>query len=490
MTNLGHCHPHWTEQVAKQAEKIVHCSNLFSIPEQVRLAKRLVSEIGPGKMLFCNSGAEANEGLIKFARLASELPEFEGKHKILVAENAFHGRTMGALSATHSPKYRKGFEPLLGGFEFAPLNDLDAFERKLDDETIAVFIEPIQGEGGIHEAKDDFLQGLERLCRERKALFMLDEVQSGIGRTGNFLAYGQSGITPDAVALAKGLGGGFPIGAFWISEQYSEVFKPGSHGTTFGGSPLAPRGRSRSPRRHREGGSRKGCEGKRIGLARRIEPVGRAFPKHPCGSERTRTDVGSGLERRPGRFDRFLAGAGITGRWSGGKLNSFPSSLERKRRRNTKSLERNGGGFDCLPNQEKRMKHFLTESDFDRNEIIEVFEHASLFKQNRTQRPSADLSGQNWGMLFYKNSTRTRVSFEVGIRELGGNPLILDQSSTQIGRGESIEDTVRVLSRYLDGLIIRTHGHDIIEEFAQHSSIPVVNAPRTFFIPVKSMPTA
>ena len=239
VTNLGHCHPHWTEQVAKQAEKIVHCSNLFSIPEQVRLAKRLVSEIGPGKMLFCNSGAEANEGLIKFARLASELPEFEGKHKILVAENAFHGRTMGALSATHSPKYRKGFEPLLGGFEFAPLNDLDAFERKLDDETIAVFIEPIQGEGGIHEAKDDFLQGLERLCRERKALFMLDEVQSGIGRTGNFLAYGQSGITPDAVALAKGLGGGFPIGAFWISEQYSEVFKPGSHGTTFGGSPLA-----------------------------------------------------------------------------------------------------------------------------------------------------------------------------------------------------------------------------------------------------------
>ena len=122
------------------------------------------------------------------------------------------------------------------------------------------------------------------------------------------------------------------------------------------------------------------------------------------------------------------------------------------------------------------MKHFLTESDFDRNEIIEVFEHASLFKQNRTQRPSADLSGQNWGMLFYKNSTRTRVSFEVGIRELGGNPLILDQSSTQIGRGESIEDTVRVLSRYLDGLIIRTHGHDIIEEFAQHSSIPVVNS--------------
>ena len=280
MTNLGHCHPHWTDQVFKQAEKIVHCSNLFSIPEQVSLAKRLVSEIGPGKILFCNSGAEANEGLIKFARLASRLPEFEGKHKILVAENAFHGRTMGALSATASPKYRKGFEPLLDGFEFAPLNDLDAFERKLDDETIAVFIEPIQGEGGIHEAEDDFLQGLERLCRERKVLLMLDEVQAGIGRTGDFLAYGQSGISPDAVAMAKGLGGGFPIGAFWISEQYSEVFKPGSHGTTFGGSPLACAAAHGVLGVIEKEGLVKESEGKRTGLARGIKPIGRAFPRN------------------------------------------------------------------------------------------------------------------------------------------------------------------------------------------------------------------
>ena len=239
VTNIGHSHPQWIEQVSRQAQSLVHCSNLFSISEQVRLAKRLTSAIGSGKMLFCNSGAEANEGLIKFARLASESAEFKGKHKILVAENAFHGRTMGALSATASPKYRKGFEPLLDGFEFAPLNDLDSFQRKLDDQTVAVLIESIQGEGGIHEAKDDFLQGLEKLCRERNALLMLDEVQSGIGRTGDFLGYQQSGVYPDAVALAKGLGGGFPIGAFWISEQWGGVFKPGSHGTTFGGSPLA-----------------------------------------------------------------------------------------------------------------------------------------------------------------------------------------------------------------------------------------------------------
>ena len=129
------------------------------------------------------------------------------------------------------------------------------------------------------------------------------------------------------------------------------------------------------------------------------------------------------------------------------------------------------------------MRHFLTENDFDRNEIIEVFEQASIFKKNRAERPSSDLTGQSWGLLFYKNSTRTRVSFEVGIRELGANPLVIDQSSTQIGRGESIGDTARVLSRYLDGLVIRAHGHEIIEEFAKHSSIPVVNALTDFLHP-------
>lgn len=239
VTNLGHGHPHWVKQVSAQAKKIVHCSNLFSIPEQVRLAKRIVELTAPGKMLFCNSGAEANEGLIKFARLSAKQSPIEGRNKIIAAENAFHGRTMGALSATSSPKYREGFEPLLDGFDFAPLNDLNAFDDKIDDKTIAVLVESIQGEGGIWVAEDYFLQGLEKICRERNCLLMLDEVQTGIARTGNFFGYQKSGIQPDAVAMAKGLGGGFPIGAVWIAEKWTDVFKPGSHGTTFGGSPLA-----------------------------------------------------------------------------------------------------------------------------------------------------------------------------------------------------------------------------------------------------------
>ncbi|MBT7649773.1 MAG: aspartate aminotransferase family protein [Opitutae bacterium] len=238
VTNIGHGHKHWIEKVTKQAKELTHCSNLFSIPEQVKLAKRLVDKVGPGKMLFCNSGAEANEAMIKFSRLVGKKNAKE-KTTLLVAENGFHGRTIGALSATSSPKYREGFEPLLDGFSFAPLNDLKSFENLVNEQTVGVMLESIQGEGGIRVAEDKFLQGLEKLCKDQNLLFLLDEVQTGIGRTGEFLGFQKSGVRPDAVAIAKGLGGGFPIGAIWISEKWSDIFQPGSHGTTFGGSPLA-----------------------------------------------------------------------------------------------------------------------------------------------------------------------------------------------------------------------------------------------------------
>ena len=238
VTNIGHSHEHWVASVSKQINEITHCSNLFSIPEQVKLGKRLVEKIGNGKMLFCNSGAEANEALIKFSRLVGKEQQNK-KYKLLVAENGFHGRTMGALSATSSSKYRNGFEPLLDGFSFAPLNDIEKFASMIDEETVGIMLESIQGEGGIKVATNEFLLGIEKICKEKNLLLLLDEVQAGIGRTGYFLGYQASGIKPDAVAMAKGLGGGFPIGAIWVSEKFCNIFKPGSHGTTFGGSPLA-----------------------------------------------------------------------------------------------------------------------------------------------------------------------------------------------------------------------------------------------------------
>lgn len=242
VTSIGHCHPKWVQAVQAQAATLTHCSNLYGIPGQQQLADRLVAQAGPGRVLFCNSGAEANEALIKLARL-------HGKHlcggneaqryTIVTADNAFHGRTFGGMGATPQAKIQGGFGPMLAGFKFAQLNKIETFDALVDDAVAAVFIESIQGEGGIFPAEDHFLQELRALCTERGALLILDEVQCGIGRSGHFFAFQKSGIQADAIGMAKGLGAGFPIGAIWAAEPYADLFQPGSHGTTFGGSPLA-----------------------------------------------------------------------------------------------------------------------------------------------------------------------------------------------------------------------------------------------------------
>jgi acetylornithine aminotransferase/acetylornithine/N-succinyldiaminopimelate aminotransferase len=201
-----------------------------------------VAQAGPGRILFCNSGAEANEALLKLARLHGRkcAQGEEGKRYTVVdAKNAFHGRTFGGMAATPQEKIQGGFRPMLDGFRFGELNNIASFDALVDDSVAAVFVETIQGEGGVYQANPTFLKELRALCTERGVLLILDEVQCGIGRSGHFFAFQESGVKPDAIGMAKGLGGGFPIGAIWISEPYAELFQPGSHGTTFGGSPLA-----------------------------------------------------------------------------------------------------------------------------------------------------------------------------------------------------------------------------------------------------------
>lgn len=242
VTSIGHGHPTWVQAMQAQVATLTHCSNLYGIPGQQKLADRLVAQAGSGRVLFCNSGAEANEALLKLARLHGRqlCGGTEGKrYKVISTQNAFHGRTFGGMAATPQEKIQGGFRPMLDGFAYAELNKIETFEALIDDSTAAVFIETIQGEGGIFPAETGFLQALRALCTERNVLLMLDEVQCGIGRSGHFFAYQKSGITPDAIGMAKGLGGGFPIGAIWVAEPYAELFQPGSHGTTFGGSPLA-----------------------------------------------------------------------------------------------------------------------------------------------------------------------------------------------------------------------------------------------------------
>jgi acetylornithine aminotransferase/acetylornithine/N-succinyldiaminopimelate aminotransferase len=238
---LGHCHPAWIEAIRRQAGELIHVSNLFRNPNQGELARRLVQQAGPGRVFFCNSGTEANEGLIKLARLHGVRKSGEeGKCiRILCAKHAFHGRTYGGMSATPQEKIQKGFRPLVPGFAFGELNNLASFEELVDENTAAIFLETVQGEGGITPCTDEFLWGVRRLCDRHNLLLLLDEVQCGIGRTGAFYAFQHSGIRADAIGMAKGLAGGYPMGAIWVGEKHADLFTPGSHGSTFGGTPLA-----------------------------------------------------------------------------------------------------------------------------------------------------------------------------------------------------------------------------------------------------------
>jgi acetylornithine aminotransferase/acetylornithine/N-succinyldiaminopimelate aminotransferase len=241
VTALGHCHPVWVKAMRDQLGQVVHVSNLFRTPNQGELARRLVVQAGPGRVFFCNSGAEANEGLLKLARLhgrALSAGEEGKRYKVICAKNAFHGRTFGGMSATPQEKIQGGFRPLVPGFAFGELNNLESFRELVDEQTAAIFVETVQGEGGVHSCTTEFLVGLRKLCDERGLLLMLDEVQCGIGRSGRFFAFQEHGVVPDAIGMAKGLGGGFPIGAIWIREPYAGLFTAGSHGTTFGGTPL------------------------------------------------------------------------------------------------------------------------------------------------------------------------------------------------------------------------------------------------------------
>ncbi len=239
--SLGHAHPRIAQALCDQASTLVHTSNLYDIPLQQQLGELLCQRAGMDKVFFCNSGAEANETAIKLARRWGHQRGIQTP-KIIVMDNSFHGRTMAALSATGNPKAQAGFEPLVEGFVRVPFDDLAAVEALSNDKDIvAVLVEPIQGEGGVHIPSDDYLPGLRRLCDTHGWLLMLDEVQTGMGRTGALFAFQHSGIQPDVMTLAKALGNGIPIGACLARGDAAEVLVPGSHGTTFGGNPLACR---------------------------------------------------------------------------------------------------------------------------------------------------------------------------------------------------------------------------------------------------------
>lgn len=234
---LGHNHPKLVNAIKSQAERTIHVSNLYWTEPQITLAKLLSTHSIGGKVFFANSGTEANEAALKIARKFGRSQD-ENKYRVISAHNSFHGRTYGALTATGQPKYQKPFEPLLEGFDYIEYNNVESLESKMSPDVCAVILEPIQGEGGIVPARREFLEAARRLCDKYDALLIFDEVQTGMGRTGKLFAHQHYDVTPDILTVAKGLGGGVPIGAV-VANERADVLEPGDHGSTFGGNPLA-----------------------------------------------------------------------------------------------------------------------------------------------------------------------------------------------------------------------------------------------------------
>ncbi|HET7342984.1 MAG TPA: aspartate aminotransferase family protein [Methylomirabilota bacterium] len=238
VASLGHCHPRVTGAIREAATTLLHVSNLYHTAPQIHLAKLLCEHSFADRVFFANSGAEANDAALKLVRKYAKERLATDRFEVIAAHNSFHGRTLATVSATGQPKYQHGFEPLMPGFKHVPYNDLRAMERAIDNRTAAVLLEPIQGEGGVHVPDDDYLPGVRKLCDATGALLILDEIQTGVGRTGRLWAYEHCGIEPDVMTVAKALANGVPIGAMLCREEAASVLTAGSHGSTFGGTPF------------------------------------------------------------------------------------------------------------------------------------------------------------------------------------------------------------------------------------------------------------
>ena len=236
VSGLGHCHPMVVNAVRNYLKKIIHVPNNYYNMLQGKLAEKIIEHSFEGKVFFCNSGAEANEGTIKLVRAYGAL---KGKYEIITMQNSFHGRTLATVTATGQEKYHKGFKPLPAGFKTVPFNDISALEGAITDKTQAIMLELIQGEGGINVADKDYVKRIRKICDDKDLVLIFDEVQTGMGRTGTMFCFKDYGVTPDVMTLAKSLGGGLPIGAMVASSKFSDVLKPGMHASTFGGSPIA-----------------------------------------------------------------------------------------------------------------------------------------------------------------------------------------------------------------------------------------------------------
>ncbi len=485
VNTLGHAHPKLVPALQEQIGRLIHSSNYYLVPLQEQLAAKLCELSGLTNVFFCSTGLEANEAALKIARKFGHDKGID-RPEIVVYEKAFHGRSIATLSATGNPKVQAGFGPLVEGFVRVPLNDVAAIEKVARDNpnVVAVFLEVIQGEGGINPASIDYLRAVRRVCDEKGWLLMLDEVQCGIGRTGKWFAHQWAGIQPDVMPLAKGLGSGVPVGAVVCGPKAANVFGPGNHGTTFGGNPLAMRAGVETLRIMEEEGllanAAKVGTALRDGLQRELRGVA-GFNEirgqglmlgieldRPCGDLLGRAAQGRPDAQRHGRpRDPPRAAADPEpGRSGADRRHPVPAD-QGLPRRDRESVMKPGMSL---------IKHYLQFKDFRAEEYVYLFERAATIKKRfKNYEKYTPLTDRTLAMIFEKASTRTRVSFEAGMYQLGGSVVHLTTGDSHLGRAEPVEDTARVISRMVDIVMIRTYEQTKLESFAANSRVPVIN---------------
>ena len=477
VTCLGHGHPHLVAALQHHAEKPWHVSNIFQIPEQKKLAQRLVERSFADTVFFCNSGLEAVEAGIKTARRYFHVRGQPHRHRLICAENGFHGRSLATIAAAGQAKMMEGFDPPMPGFDHVPFGDHAALQAAIGPETAAILIEPVQGEGGIHVADKEYMRALRESADAHDLLLFFDEVQCGMGRTGRFFAHEWSGVQPDIMAVAKGIGGGFPLGAMLATSKAAQGMTLGTHGSTYGGNPLAM------------------AVGNAVldivlndDFLDHVRAVGfmlrqglRALvTSHPKIIKDVRgLGLMVGLEcivENTVMIDALRSQGLLSVRAGSNTVRMLPPLITEQPHIEEALAAVESACIQLEENGVKEPRHFRDLDRLSTPELQRILSYARGFKNNtppgNTSRP---LVGKTLAMLFEKPSTRTRISFEVGMQQMGGSVVVLEQSSSQLGRGEAISDTARVLSRYVDIIMLRTTSHDNLDVMCREACVPVIN---------------
>jgi ornithine carbamoyltransferase len=484
--SLGHCHPSVVAAITRQAQQLIHTSNLLLTAPQAQLAERLCGISGMDRVFFCCDGTTANEAALKIAKKHGNKKRPDGDYEIITLQKSFHGRSLGSLAATGQRKYQRSFDPMVPGFVHIAPNDIQALRDAFSHKTAAIHLEPILGEGGPLDLTPEFMKTAEELARQHDALLMLDEVQTGIGRTGKWFAFQHYDLHPDVVCLAKGLGGGMPIGAVLARGAAAEILEPGDHGSTFGGNPLVCAAAlavidtidhqgllqtATNVGKFLQEGLK--SFGSVVELHGKGLMIGATFEK-PIAEEVVRACFEKKLiVNATDDFTlRLVPPLIVTEEQAAEVLTILAQVLEAPTPAIVTTREFKPASTD------KPLHDVLAIDDLTNSQLEEVLALAAFNKQRRKLAPSVIQAVENRSvaLVFEKPSLRTRVSFETAIRELGGHPIYLSKADIGMGTRESVKDVANNLARWCNLIVARLYWHRDLEKLAHESEVPVVNA--------------